>query len=1212
MNRTKTELKRYFSAIAVFILGIVLAVSALRSAPVIAKADSAAFTDPAAVELSISNKQFKESSGSTPGEPSNWTGSGIAGSSSGRVVSGVLSLKPEDYNDATKEDDVYKLKRYPEYANAVPQTPFGTSEYKDTNKNVLMINTVDSTTAYGYTSETVTFAAGGFYRLSAYVKTGKFAQGTGAAIKLNGLPEEVAFKNIDTVSDLEKDANSLPILTKDNLYGFEKYTFYIAAPLIADSTVTMSLQVGDATEDEENPYLRPAQGYAFFDNIVAEQISANAFYLETNAAQAQENVIIKDFNEASYLTDSGDITYLYNDTADTGNDIGSFNNVATNGLPDGWSRISDVENAVGGNGRAFVYDAGNSFVEDNEWNLSAPPMSPVGKQDGDSKIFILHSDEKVSFGYHTPTYTVLRNTYYRLSFFAKTENINGGSGATAVLRGTSGVESSDNKLNVTSSMLTGDTANVMRYGWKQQVFYIKGSALRDYNFRLEFWLGQPGSETSGTAMFDEVRIEKITPAQYTANSSSGTLVTFDPTFTDTGVTNGSFYEAGEYEEYKYPLVPASWTLITPDTAETEGFKDNPVESTKDVVSGIISTESAHFDANRGNYNNAVNPTPGGANLLMISSVENTAIAYRSAAVSTEADKVYRMSVELNTEYLSGYGANLVLKSGNNVIATVEGIKGGDGFKTYDFYIDSGSSAHSVALEIWLGMNDRIDNTTKLASGTMFVKSVSFKEYTQENFPANYAAYSELAAKYDSLRSNGAKSINFATYAFGKFDLSAYDYYSGGVVKVPYNWNLTVGSESNVVYGIFDYNSLPAENRTEIPDKFINSGDTQSNGVLYLRNKAPGYSAISTNNAISLAENSYYLVQVSIKIDITEESRNDKEVIGAGIALSNSLEKDFSFKNIKDTSTQSDSSNPNSIDYETFKTYSFYIKTSETADIGLAITLGDTLLPNKQCSGRVYVNNIKVVQINNVDYETAVEDIDDDEQYKMNVDLSTASEDEDNNEEEPAKTEIAWWLIPSILFAVALLIVVIGTFIRKLLDRRAEKKSVQVKNSYDRKATLHKIHNDKENGDTVDASVDVDDYDEFDDTVSPAPATRAKVRKAAEIDEFDDSVEESAEDEFDEFDESDKEADSAEQAADAQPAEKATESAEEAAESKSEETDGETKAEEAESETENAANESKEEKAEKQPEKKVEKKPAKAVEKRAPAKSGDAYTDEFED
>ncbi len=1202
MNRTQTGLKRYFSVIAVFVIGIALAVSALRLTPFTAKADSEGFTDPAAVELSISNKQFSESNGANPGEPNNWTGAGVAGSSSERVVAGVVSLDPDKYNEATKDDDVYKLKRYGEYKNSVPQTPFGTNEFAGTNKNVLMINTVDSETAYGFTSESVTFTAGGFYRVSAYVKTGMFAESTGAAIKLGGLPEEVCFRNINTVKDLEKDANSNPVLTKDNLYGFEKYTFYVAAPLITDSTVTLSLQVGDATEDEDNPYRRPAKGYAFFDNIEAEQISANAFRLETNAAQGRDNVIVKNFDDGSdYMTDGGDITYFYNDGTASGNEIGSFNNVTANGLPTGWSRISDVEDTTGGNGRAFVYDAGNSFVEDNEWKLSSPPMSPVGKQNGDSNIFFLHSDEKVSFGYHTPTYKVLRNTYYRLSFFVKTENIDGGSGATAVLRGTSGVDSNDNKLAVSSSMMTGDSANVMRYGWKQHAFYIKGSALRDYEFRLEFWLGQPGSVSSGTAMFDEVRIEKLTASEYSAHSASGTIATFDPTFADSGLPNGSFYEVGEYEEYKYPLTPASWTLITPDKAETTDFSTNPVESAKDVVSGIVSTESEHFDANRDNYNNAVNPTPGGANVLMISSAENTAIAYRSAAVTTEADKVYVLSAALNTENLSGYGANLVLKNGNNVIATIENIKGGSGFKTYNFYIDSGSASHSVTLEIWLGMNDRIDNATKLASGTMFVKDVSFKEYTQENFPTDYAAYSELTAKYDNLRSIGSKNINFATYTFGKFDMSAYDYYTNGVVKVPYNWNLTLGSKDNVVYGIFDYTSLPAENRTEIPDKFVNT-ESANNGVLYLRNKAPGYSAISTNNAITLAENSYYLVQVAIKVDISKESLENEEIIGAGIALSNSLEKDFSFKNIKNTSTQSDDSNPDSTDYETFKTYSFYVKTTETADIGLAISLGDTLLPNKHCSGRVYVNDIKIIKINNVDYETAVADIDEDEQYKMNVDLSTATEDPD--EEEKPKAEIAWWLIPSILFAVALLIAVIGTFIRKLLDRRAEKKSVQVKNSYDRKTTLNRIHNEKEGGDSVDASVADDDYDEFDDTLSPVPAKARRERAASRVeDATEETVEEQA-DEFDEFDEFDEDSEKAD--------------ADEKADNAEEQADENTSQEAAVSDESQSANQEpatvvEEEKPERKEAVKPVKKPVEKKVAPVPAKkSGDAYTDEFED
>lgn len=1194
MNKTQTGFKTYLTAILVFLIGIVLAVSIIGLPVNRANAASTEeFVEPQPSALALSNSQFESSSGSAPSQPTSWTGGAMGSENSGNTVSGVVSLSAESYNAATKDEDVYKLKRYPEYEKEIPKTPFGTAQYPDTNRNVLMINTVDTDTAYAYTSETLTFSAGAFYRVSAYVKTGNFKEGTGAAIKLNGLPEEVAFKNINTVKGLAS-------LDESNMFGFKQYTFYVAAPLVGDSSVTLSLQVGDRVDDEDKPYYNPAKGYAFFDNVKAEQIPANTYKRETGVygGGQRDNYIVKDFtSDATYLTASknadggfdGDITYLYTGEENTGTEIGSFEN----GF-DGWTRITDVEGATANASLATIYNTSMALSEDNIYGFTTRPVSPVGDLAGDSNVLLIHSSQKAAVGYRSPSYKFLRNTYYRLTYWVKTDNINGSSGATAVLRGTNGVTDDDNKLRVAASMLTGDTANTMRYGWKMYSFYIKGSALRDYEAALELWLGQPDGETSGTVMYDEVKIEKISPAKYNSDSSNGTIVTFDPTFEEKGVTNGNFMSVGEYEEYKYPLIPAGWTEIAPDTAETAGFSSAKVDSSEDAVRGIISTDIEHFEANRANYNNVTNPTPGGVNLLMLSSLEDTAVGYRSPAVTATASSAYKFTATIKAHNLTGYGANLVLKSDKNVVATIENIKDtGDGFRTYTFYVEGGAADKTLNLEIWLGLNDRKDNKSKLAAGTLFVREVAF-EALEEN-----DSFDVHAKAYDSARSMGLADITEAAYTFNKFDMSAYDYYGNDVVKTAYNWSLTGGNADSTLYGIFDGTSLPQTGRDEIPSAFRPDPDSQNNGVLYLHNFAKAYSQIQTVSSVTLAENSYYRVNVRIKVDLPSTMTDDENVYGAGISLTNT---DFEFKNIKSTATVTDSITDN----ETFKTYTFYVKTSQSANVGLAVSLGDNRYTDRYCLGRVYVSDIKFDSVNNVDYDNAYADYDEDnpDPYTVFADLSTGDENSDGdgegedteNPEEEGSGELAWWLIPSILFAVALLIAVIGTVIRRLLDKRAEKKEVKVTNSYDRKATLHKIHNAKsEDGANVEADMSDDDYENFDDTASPAPS---KDNEKSESVAYDD---------FDEFDDSKSaEVKSEESAEPAQPAESESEKAQtEPAEDDS-------------SESAKADVQSDEAKADEQI-KPAEEKPVKAAEEKtvqkpvvkAPVQS-DAYLDEFED
>ncbi|MCI9031574.1 MAG: hypothetical protein HFK09_03510 [Clostridia bacterium] len=1139
MNKTSTGFKRYLSTALCFLIGLVLALSLIRLPVFNASAVSSEnFVEPTA-SVDFSNKQFDETSGSEPAAPTGWTGAGVAGDNEGGVVSGVVNLDVDSYHNANKDTDgsskdIYKLERYAEYKTAVPQTPFGVQAFGGTNKKVLMINNADSEVAYGYTSSSVSFAAASYYRISVYVKTGNFTEGKGATVKLSGLPEEVKFSAINTVSDLEKDpSDGLPILNEKNMYGFKKYTFYIATPLMKSYDVTLSLQVGDKIEDEndeDKTYYNPAKGYAFFDNIEAERISPNAFYTEAPVYGEEDNCIVKDFTENAVYLDDGDIDYMYTGAAEgERNEIGSFERDFA-----GWTLIDDLDDITSVGSIPAIYNTSGTFSKDNEYNLSERPYSPIGNLEGASNIMLISSSKPVATGFRSPEYTILRNTYYRISYFVNTDGISGGSGATTVIRGTNNVADDDNKLVASTTGLTGDTANAMNYGWKQYAYYIKGSAISDNKISLELWLGQPGSLTSGIAMFDEIKVEKITPSEYASNSSNGTIVTFDSAFEDTGVTNGRFFEVGEYEEYSYPLLPASWTCITPDSVKTTGFSTDAVESTEEVIDGVVSTDIDHFAANRTKYNNVDNPKPASGNLLMISSLKDTAVGYSSPSLTISSSKVYKLTVSMRAAAVTGYGANLVVKSGENVIATIEGIKGTDsGFKTYTFYIEGGSSDYSATLEIWLGLNDRENNKTKLAAGTVFVDRVAFAEATDIN-------YADVAKDYSNMRAAGKTDFSFATYSFGRIDFSAYDTYGKGVVRTPYDWSMAFGASTNTVYGVFDYTALDGSS-TEIPPTFENE-EGAGNNVLYIRNIAPSYSAITLNNHISLAANSYYSIQVSIKVDIADNLKDSETAVGAGIFLTGA---EANFSNIRSTATKEDSVENN----ETFKTYTFYIKTGDEAtDVGVTLTLGDIEHDDQYFAGRAYVNRIAVTDIGNVAYENELEKFDKESEgydeyikYNNNVDLSTSDADDDSDsdtdtdgdgseeEETPASGgELAWWLIPSILFAVAILIAVVGTLIRKLLEKRGDKKSVKVTTSYDRRHTLHKLHNEKskESEKVADASPSSDDFDEFDDTLpSSEENTQAEIKTEETPEEKTESAETTdSSDSYDEFDD-DKNSDS---------------------------------------------------------------------------------------
>lgn len=1135
MNKKLTGFKRFSAAAIVLLLGLALALCIIRVPAVSVNAEeNVRFSEPAASQLSLANTQFGDSSGSYPASPSSWTGSDLTGAE-GNTVSGVISLVATNYNSANKDsdgnyEDKFKLTRYPEYATRaqLPETPFGSGEYVNTNKNVLMINTADSKTAYAYTSASMSFAAGAYYRVSAYVKTGNFPSDQGASIKLKGFAEDVAFRNINTVRNLQKDEKGVPILNKDNMYGFKKYTFYVATARSESKEVTLSLGVGDYLSDQtnENYYYYPAKGYAFFDNVVAEQIPANTYFLDketydNDSHKDKDYYLFKDFNEnLTYLNDNPNtFAAKYDLGSGDGNDIGSFER----GL-NGWTRISDLEGLTAKGLISDVYNTRGSFDEDNAFGFEKEYISPIGDRENNSKILVIASKkEKVAAGFRSPKYKILRNTYYRLSFYANTENVSGGAGATAVVRGTNGVADSDNKLVSLCTGITGDPANTLGYGWKQYAFYVRGSYLNDYEISLELWLGQPDSLSSGIAMFDEIKLEKITPAFYGSNSVNGTVVTFDPTFDSTGITNGRFYEVGEYKDYAYPLAPASWTLVKPDSQSITGFATNAVASADDAVSGVISTQSEHFDANRTSYNGATNPMPSTINnLLMISSSKDTAIGYRSSTVSITSKTRYTLTVDVIADRLKGYGANLALLAGSDVIATIENIKTTG---TYTFYIEGGLADANVSLDIWLGFVDRKNNTEKLASGNLFVDKVAFQTLEDET------VFKNKKAEYETLKTANYKHFGYAVYSFDAMDMGAYDAYSDSVIRTPYDFKLTEnGSNTNVTYGIFDYTALPAypAGQNEIPAYFRNNAPI-NNGILYLRNSNPGYSTLSMRSSLTLAATSYYRLTIGVKVDLPEAMKTDGNVVGASIALANTEQK---FENIKDTVLRAANKDKDVIDREAFKTYTFYIKTGKDANSALlTFSLGASEFPNRYCIGRLYINDITLSTITNTEYEEILPYFDEKGEkydsefvkYNTTTDFSEGDETEDDasddktEEETPSDTsnEVSWWLVPSILFAIALVIAVVGTFVRRLLERRTDNKSVKVRNSYDRGATLRKLQGGRVA--TTDSELNAtDEYDEFDDNAPIEPAKKQVVSTEESEEELDVTAETTS-DHYDEFD-----------------------------------------------------------------------------------------------
>ncbi|MDE7107218.1 MAG: hypothetical protein K2O39_02735, partial [Clostridiales bacterium] len=382
---------------------------------------------------------------------------------------------------------------------------------------------------------------------------------------------------------------------------------------------------------------------------------------------------------------------------------------------------------------------------------------------------------------------------------------------------------------------------------------------------------------------------------------------------------------------------------------------------------IIPTDAATFNAiaESGAIPFAVKPDADGQNVLLLSSATKTAFCYQSPSITLSTDTANKLSVDMMVGQVDGYGASLVLKTTDgNVVSTIENITNTNRqFRTYTFYLAAPLSDQNVYLEIWLGLNDRTDNKQKLSSGYVYVKQAAINEWTAEN-DGNVA--DEFNAKLEEYKTAVAahNTLNYGIFSFATPSLDYYDVYSYAQnegLGIPYQWNMTSANRS-VEYGMFNTNDRKG---LEIYDGFKTDG--LSGNMLYIYNTDKNYSKYTYDNSLSLVANKYYRIDVKVKVKVTDEVRKDKTSIGAGIALTGST---AAFKNIKDTTTLVDVKNEDSRDYETFKTYSFYISTGDNGgNIGLDITFGGDD-KDSYIQGRLIIGGIEMTEIDNLDYETA--------------------------------------------------------------------------------------------------------------------------------------------------------------------------------------------------------------------------------------------------
>ena len=265
---------------------------------------------------------------------------------------------------------------------------------------------------------------------------------------------------------------------------------------------------------------------------------------------------------------------------------------------------------------------------------------------------------------------------------------------------------------------------------------------------------------------------------------------------------------------------------------------------------------------------------------------------------------------------------------------------------------------------------------------------------------------------------------------------------------------------------------------------VKYGVDEIEGALVLHNVTKTYSSVTLDNTFALEADKYYKFSVQVKTSFSEEAIADEKAVGAYVKLTNG---DYRF-DFKSTSVTVDSITDN----DAYRTYNFYIKAPSSATTtAIVLGLGDSAKTNKNIEGKVYIKNIALEDISNVDYEELTKGLKDDEnlidEYSMRVNLAASAADDSNadNADDSAADdttdtqshELAWWLIPSILLAVAVVIAVVGSIIKKAIENKPKKVDNKKHASYDRRMV-----NNNAGAKSADKSAEKpqDDFEKFND------------------------------------------------------------------------------------------------------------------------------------
>ena len=900
--------------------------------------------------VSLSNQNF-DSSPNTTTLDSNPTGWSTLKTSSS-ALSGIINVNAEKVGD-----------NYEQYGLTQGTNPGKKSSAFD--DKVLMINSsntagVSTATLQGYESSSITFHANSYYIVTVYARALDGATGT---IYLTGIEDDFSQNYINVTNNY-----------------WTEYQLYISTGS-SSITSTIELWLGQKENTTSN-------GAVFFDQISIDKCQENYY---------QENLYAGKTTQAIDL-EVADFSVVKNYV------LGAVTNADfETGTKEGWELASDYLPA------SAIAEVMNLTTQAD---MTSYGLTYLGSNNSYNNTFglVLSSDEAVAFGYKSSTITLPMHGIYRISVSVKTDNISGNAhiilnenndinefyadrdGSGAIIEDTvlDFYTPTSNTISINSTATNNFTNNYTTCS-----FYVYGDSRYSTSFNLELWLGSSDEPSSGTVVFDDIKVESISYEEYNSVTAGDTDVKVDiSTISGTpSFTNGAFNTViNQDSSLVYPLLPSDWTRATVEDEEYSAW-------------GVINTYTELYESIRVSqlegYTNPGNPKRGTAitpitdtnNILMIWNKGRTYQTIESPTFTASANTTTILRFDYKT--ISGLENDnildvLLVDSNGNTINLDAGLSASDWSK-YEIAIKTGSAEKTFRVQLRLGTSEA------QVKGVAYLDNFETTT-TEETTLTNVVDYTDNGMNlYDELNENGTYTplAYTSTLENGTNPSTGNPVAFGGIIK----------PDDNI---------------------FGEEGYSDKNLFIIVTNGAATYS-ITSNDTIALEAGKYYVFKVQIKTNLPVYSGEaGKQAYGA----------EFSLTGIDDQ-LSTIVSNDNYIEYK------IYVNAVEATNVSTRFALASDTIDN---IGRAYFSDFSYEEITQAAYDEAQT-----QSIPNSVFTQTATPTEDEPET-PEPTNFNWLIIPSLIFGLAIIIAIVGATVRKVKFKKREKKEIS---EYNRTTTLHR-------------------------------------------------------------------------------------------------------------------------------------------------------------